>query len=64
MILIIFFFVAGNVMAQSGKVGINTSLPVTGLHVQDSGVLFNHGFYLKDLFKTTILVFQICQNAT
>jgi phage gp45-like len=52
MILIIFFFVAGNVMAQSGKVGINTSLPVTGLHVQDSGVLFNHGFYLFENFPS------------
>lgn len=37
-----------NTKAQTGRVGINTTLPVTGLQVQDSGVLFNHGFYLLE----------------
>ena len=48
--MIILFFVADNAMAQTGKVGINTSVPFTGLHIQDSGVLFNHGFYLFENF--------------
>ena len=48
--MIILFFVADNAMAQTGKVGINTSVPFTGLHIQDSGALFNHGFYLFENF--------------
>jgi hypothetical protein len=50
--MIILLFVADNAKAQTGKVGINTAVPVTGLHVQDSGVLFNHGFYLLENFPS------------
>ena len=47
-ILMILLFAMSNGFAQTSKVGINTNMPLTGLHVQDSGVLFNHGFYLLE----------------
>ena len=46
--IIAFLFSAICSTAQTGYVGINTNNPVTGLHVQDSGVLFHHGFYLLE----------------
>jgi hypothetical protein len=52
MMLMILLFAVNNAIAQTGKVGINTSVPVTGLHIQDSGVLFNHGFYFLENFPS------------
>jgi hypothetical protein len=47
-LIIVPVFFCSFTKAQPGRVGINTSGPLTGLHVQDSGILFSHSFYLLE----------------